>query len=154
MATATLKAPVEIQMNGIYVVECQYISNSEFKDEEWWTSSVYPKKERAELSCKLHETYNPHCKSQTRTRMKKVPFNLEFDGKYTPYKPKKGGEKFWVIKTQDSVDPYEQDIYGVYSSEEKARIGLANIILNNNWPERTYTGHFSFQIEMVSIDQC
>ena len=50
---ATIKVPVEIELNSIWVVECQDITNNPF--EEWYTWSVYPKKERAELSCKLHE---------------------------------------------------------------------------------------------------
>lgn len=148
----TIKVPVEIQLNSIWVVECQDISNNPF--EEWYTYSVYPKKERAELSCKLQETYNPMSKFQTRTRMTRVPFNLEFDGKYTPYKPKKGGEKFWVIKVIDNNSMEDYDIFGVYSSEEKARIGLANVILNVKPPERRCTVEVNFRIEEHRIDQC
>lgn len=149
---ATIKIPVEIQLNGIWVVECQDITNDPF--EEWYTWSVYPKKERAELSCKLMETYNPMAKYQTRTRMTRVPFNLEFDGKYTPYKPKKGGEKFWVIKVIDNNSMEDFDIFGVYSSEEKARIGLANVILNSKPPTRRCVVQVDFRIEEHRIDQC
>jgi hypothetical protein len=149
---ATIKVPVEIELNSIWVVECQDITNNPF--EEWYTWSVYPKKERAELSCKLHETYNPMSKFQTRTRMTRVPFNLEFDGKYTPYKPKKGGEKFWVIKVIDNNSMEDYDIFGVYSSEEKARIGLANVILNVKPPVRRCNVEVNFRIEEHRIDQC
>ena len=86
--------------------------------------------------------------------MLQVPFNLEFDGKYTPYKPKKGGEKFWVIKVIDNNSMEEYDIFGVYSSEEKARIGLANVMLNEKPPERRCIVQVDFRIEEHRIDQC
>ena len=149
---ATRKVPAEIQLNGIWVVELQEISKDPF--EEWYTWAVYPKKERAELSCKLQETYNPMMSYQTRARMKLVPFNLEFDGKYTPYKPKKGGEKFWVIKVLDNNSMDDDNIFGVYSSEEKARVGLANVILNVKPPTRRCISQVNFQIEEHRIDQC
>jgi hypothetical protein len=149
---ATSKVPAEIQLNGIWVVELQEISKDPF--EEWYTYAVYPKKERAELSCKLQETYNPMMSYQTRARMKIVPFNLEFDGKYTPYKPKKGGEKFWVIKVLDNNSMEDDNIFGVYSSEEKARVGLANVILNVKPPTRRCISQVNFQIEEHRIDQC
>ena len=149
---ATSKVPAEIQLNGIWVVELQEISKDPF--EEWYTYAVYPKKERAELSCKLQETYNPMMSYQTRARMKIVPFNLEFDGKYTPYKPKKGGEKFWVIKVIDNNSMDDDNIFGVYSSEEKARVGLANVILNVKPPTRRCISQVNFQIEEHRIDQC
>ena len=149
---ATSKVPAEIQLNGIWVVELQEISKDPF--EEWYTYAVYPKKERAELSCKLQETYNPMMSYQTRARMKIVPFNLEFDGKYTPYKPKKGGEKFWVIKVLDNNSMDDDNIFGVYSSEEKARVGLANVILNVKPPTRRCISQVNFQIEEHRIDQC
>ena len=149
---ATSKVPAEIQLNGIWVVELQEISKDPF--EEWYTWAVYPKKERAELSCKLQETYNPMMSYQTRARMKIVPFNLEFDGKYTPYKPKKGGEKFWVIKVLDNNSMEDDNIFGVYSSEEKARVGLANVILNVKPPARRCISQVNFQIEEHRIDQC
>ena len=149
---ATSKVPAEIQLNGIWVVELQEISKDPF--EEWYTYAVYPKKERAELSCKLQETYNPMMSYQTRARMKIVPFNLEFDGKYTPYKPKKGGEKFWVIKVIDNNSMDDDNIFGVYSSEEKARVGLANVILNVKPPTRRCIVQANFQIEEHRIDQC
>ena len=149
---ATSKVPAEIQLNGIWVVELQEISKDPF--EEWYTYAVYPKKERAELSCKLQETYNPMMSYQTRARMKIVPFNLEFDGKYTPYKPKKGGEKFWVIKVIDNNSMEDNNIFGVYSSEEKARIGLANVMLNEKPPERRCIVQVDFRIEEHRIDQC
>ena len=149
---ATSKVPVEIQLNGIWVVELQEISKDPF--EEWYTWAVYPKKERAELSCKLQETYNPMMSYQTRARMKLVPFNLEFDGKYTPYKPKKGGEKFWTIKVVDNNSMDDDNIFGVYSSEEKARVGLANVILNVKPPTRRCISQVNFQIEETRIDQC
>ena len=149
---ATSKVPAEIQLNGIWVVELQEISKDPF--EEWYTYAVYPKKERAELSCKLQETYNPMMSYQTRARMKLVPFNLEFDGKYTPYKPKKGGEKFWVIKVLDNNSMEDDNIFGVYSSEEKARVGLANVILNVKPPTRRCISQVNFQIEEHRIDQC
>ena len=149
---ATRKVPAEIQLNGIWVVELQEISKDPF--EEWYTWAVYPKKERAELSCKLQETYNPMMSYQTRARMKIVPFNLEFDGKYTPYKPKKGGEKFWVIKVLDNNSMDDDNIFGVYSSEEKARVGLANVILNVKPPTRRCISQVNFQIEEHRIDQC
>jgi hypothetical protein len=149
---ATRKVPAEIQLNGIWVVELQEISKDPF--EEWYTYAVYPKKERAELSCKLQETYNPMMSYQTRARMKIVPFNLEFDGKYTPYKPKKGGEKFWVIKVLDNNSMEDDNIFGVYSSEEKARVGLANVILNVKPPTRRCISQVNFQIEEHRIDQC
>ena len=149
---ATSKVPAEIQLNGIWVVELQEISKDPF--EEWYTWAVYPKKERAELSCKLQETYNPMMSYQTRARMKIVPFNLEFDGKYTPYKPKKGGEKFWVIKVLDNNSMDDDNIFGVYSSEEKARVGLANVILNVKPPTRRCISQVNFQIEEHRIDQC
>ena len=149
---ATSKVPAEIQLNGIWVVELQEISKDPF--EEWYTYAVYPKKERAELSCKLQETYNPMMSYQTRARMKLVPFNLEFDGKYTPYKPKKGGEKFWVIKVLDNNSMDDDNIFGVYSSEEKARVGLANVILNVKPPTRRCIVQANFQIEEHRIDQC
>ena len=149
---ATSKVPAEIQLNGIWVVELQEISKDPF--EEWYTYAVYPKKERAELSCKLQETYNPMMSYQTRARMKLVPFNLEFDGKYTPYKPKKGGEKFWVIKVIDNNSMDDDNIFGVYSSEEKARVGLANVILNVKPPTRRCIVQANFQIEEHRIDQC
>ena len=149
---ATSKVPAEIQLNGIWVVELQEISKDPF--EEWYTWAVYPKKERAELSCKLQETYNPMMSYQTRARMKIVPFNLEFDGKYTPYKPKKGGEKFWVIKVLDNNSMEDDNIFGVYSSEEKARVGLANVILNVKPPTRRCISQVNFQIEEHRIDQC
>ena len=149
---ATSKVPAEIQLNGIWVVELQEISKDPF--EEWYTYAVYPKKERAELSCKLQETYNPMMSYQTRARMKIVPFNLEFDGKYTPYKPKKGGEKFWVIKVLDNNSMDDDNIFGVYSSEEKARIGLANVMLNEKPPERRCIVQVDFRIEEHRIDQC
>ena len=149
---ATSKVPAEIQLNGIWVVELQEISKDPF--EEWYTYAVYPKKDRAELSCKLQETYNPMMSYQTRARMKIVPFNLEFDGKYTPYKPKKGGEKFWVIKVLDNNSMEDDNIFGVYSSEEKARVGLANVILNVKPPTRRCISQVNFQIEEHRIDQC
>ena len=149
---ATSKVPAEIQLNGIWVVELQEISKDPC--EEWYTYAVYPKKERAELSCKLQETYNPMMSYQTRARMKIVPFNLEFDGKYTPYKPKKGGEKFWVIKVLDNNSMEDDNIFGVYSSEEKARVGLANVILNVKPPTRRCISQVNFQIEEHRIDQC
>ena len=149
---ATSKVPAEIQLNGIWVVELQEISKDPF--EEWYTYAVYPKKERAELSCKLQETYNPMMSYQTRARMNLVPFNLEFDGKYTPYKPKKGGEKFWVIKVLDNNSMEDDNIFGVYSSEEKARVGLANVILNVKPPTRRCISQVNFQIEEHRIDQC
>ena len=149
---ATSKVPAEIQLNGIWVVELQEISKDPF--EEWYTYAVYPKKERAELSCKLQETYNPMMSYQTRARMKIVPFNLEFDGKYTPYKPKKGGEKFWVIKVLDNNSMEDDNIFGVYSSEEKARVGLANVILNVKPPTRRCISQVNFQIEEHRIDHC
>jgi hypothetical protein len=149
---ATSKVPAEIQLNGIWVVELQEISKDPF--EEWYTYAVYPKKERAELSCKLQETYNPMMRYQTRARMKLVPFNLEFDGKYTPYKPKKGGEFFWTIKVVDNNSMDDDNVLGVYSSEEKARVGLANVILNVKPPERRCTVQVDFKIEEHSIDQC
>ena len=149
---ATSKVPAEIQLNGIWVVELQEISKDPF--EEWYTYAVYPKKERAELSCKLQETYNPMVSYETRARMKLVPFNLEFDGKYTPYKPKKGGEKFWVIKVLDNNSMDDDNIFGVYSSEEKARVGLANVILNVKPPTRRCISQVNFQIEEHRIDQC
>ena len=149
---ATSKVPAEIQLNGIWVVELQEISKDPF--EEWYTWAVYPKKERAELSCKLQETYNPMMSYQTRARMKLVPFNLEFDGKYTPYKPKKGGEKFWTIKVVDNNSMDDDNIFGVYSSEENARVGLANVILNVKPPTRRCISQVNFQIEETRIDQC
>ena len=150
------KAPAEIQLNSIWVVEFQDITNDPF--EEWYTWSVYPKKERAELSCQLQVEFNAmggmsrNCK--TRTRMLQVPFNLEFDGKYTPYKPKKGGEKFWVIKVIDNNSMDDNNIFGVYSSEEKARIGLANVMLNEKPPVRRCIAQVDFRIEEHRIDQC
>ena len=150
------KAPAEIQLNSIWVVEFQDITNDPF--EEWYTWSVYPKKERAELSCKLQVEFNAmggmsrNCK--TRTRMLQVPFNLEFDGKYTPYKPKKGGEKFGVIKVIDNNSMEDNNIFGVYSSEEKARIGLANVMLNEKPPVRRCSVQVNFRIEEHRIDQC
>ena len=149
---ATSKVPAEIQLNGIWVVELQEISKDPF--EEWYTCAVYPKKERAELSCKLQETYNPMMSYQTRARMKLVPFNLEFDGKYIPYKPKKGGEFFWVIKVLDNNSMDDDNIFGVYSSEEKARVGLANVMLNVKPPERRCISQVDFRIEEHRIDQC
>jgi hypothetical protein len=149
---ATRKVPAEIQLNGIWVVELQEISKDPF--EEWYTYAVYPKKERAELSCKLQETYNPMVSYRTRARMTRVPFNLEFDGKYTPYKPKKGGEKFWVIKVIDNNSMDDDNIFGVYSSEENARVGLANVILNVKPPTRRCIAQVNFQIEEHRIDQC
>jgi hypothetical protein len=149
---ATRKVPTEIQLNGIWVVELQEISKDPF--EEWYTYAVYPKKERAELSCKLQETYNPMVSYQTRARMKLVPFNLEFDGKYTPYNPKKGGEKFWTIKVVDNNSMDDDNVLGVYSSEEKARVGLANVILNVKPPTRRCISQVDFRIEEHRIDQC
>jgi hypothetical protein len=149
----TIKVPVEIQLNGIWVVELQDITNNPF--EEWYIWSVFPNKERAELSCKLQVEYNATggmSRYQTRTRMTRVPFNLEFEGKYTPYKPKKGGEKFWVIRVIDNNSTEDFDILGVYSSEEKARIGLANVILNTKPPVRRCNVQVDFRIEEHNID--
>jgi hypothetical protein len=152
---ATRKVPAEIQLNSIWVVELQDITNNPF--EEWYVWSVYPRKERAELSCKLSEDFNAlggMTRYQTRTRMTRVPFNLESDGKYTPCKPKKGRETFWVIRVVDNNSMEDYDIFGVYSSEEKARIGLANVMLNTKPPERRCTVQVDFRIEEHSIDQC
>jgi hypothetical protein len=129
---ATIKVPVEIQLNGIWVVELQDITNNPF--EEWYIWSVFPNKERAELSCKLQVEYNATggmSRYQTRTRMTRVPFNLEFEG-------------------NNSTEDF--DIIGVYSSEEKARIGLANVILNTKPPVRRCNVQVDFRIEEHNID--
>jgi hypothetical protein len=48
----------------------------------------------------------------------------------------------------------DDNIFGVYSSEEKARIGLANVMLNSKPPTRRCVVQVDFRIEEHNIDQC